>query len=99
MAIPVGIAGIGHYYPERVVDNEYFTQFVDTSDEWIQQRTGIKERRWIEDGEAPSSLFIKAGRMALERANIPPEEVDLIVLGTISADHLFPSSASVKIRC
>jgi len=102
MAIPVGIAGIGHHIPEWVVDNHYFTQFVETSDEWIQQRTGIKERRWLAEGEAPSDLSVEAGRMALEQAGIAPGEVDLIVLGTISGDYLFPSCAGVvqdKLGC
>ena len=64
--IPVGIAGIGFSVPDRVVDNEYFTRFVETSDEWISTRTGIKQRRWLAEDEKPSDLFARAGRAALE---------------------------------
>ena len=61
--IPVGIAGLGYAIPERRVDNNYFTRFVETSDEWIVQRTGIKERRWLEENRKPSDLFTEAARM------------------------------------
>ena len=75
--IPVGIAGVGHSVPDRVIDNDWFTQFVDTSDEWIVQRTGISQRRWLEDGEKLSDHFAACGKAALEQAGVLPSEVDL----------------------
>ncbi|MFQ5747844.1 MAG: 3-oxoacyl-ACP synthase III family protein [Planctomycetota bacterium] len=93
--IDVGIASVGHCLPEQVVKNEFFTRFVETSDEWIRQRTGIEERRWIRDGERPSDLFVKAGQMALERAGLEPGDIDLIVLGTVSGDFMLPSTACI----
>jgi len=91
----VGIASVGHSLPDQVLKNEFFTRFVETSDEWIQKRTGIKERRWIRDGEHPSDLFVNAGRMALERAGLEPGDIDLIILGTVSGDYLLPSTACI----
>ena len=95
MAVPVGIASVGHYVPDRVIDNHYFTTFLDTSDEWIRQRSGIRERRWLADGQTTSDMFIAAGRQALERAGVGPEEVDLIICGTVSGDYLFPATACI----
>ena len=92
---PVGIAGIGHCVPEWTVDNKYFTGFIETSDDWIQQRTGIVERRWIREDERTSDLFLAAGRMALERAGVTPEEVDMIVIGTVSGDFTCPATACI----
>jgi 3-oxoacyl-[acyl-carrier-protein] synthase III len=94
--IPVGIASVGHYVPEQVRDNDWFTQYIETSDEWIRQRTGIIERRWMEEGETTSDLFIKAGKLILERAGVRPEDVDLIVVGTVSGDYLAcPATACI----
>ena len=91
--IPVGIAGTGSYVPERVVPNTWFERLVDTSDEWIQQRTGIVERRFAADDQATSDLALEASRRALESAGVKPEELDLIVLGTLTPDYLLPSTA------
>ena len=94
--IPVGIAGLGYAIPERRVDNNYFTRFVETSDEWIVQRTGIKERRWLEENRKPSDLFTEAARMALKDAEITAEEVDLIILCTVSGDQQgIPATACI----
>jgi 3-oxoacyl-[acyl-carrier-protein] synthase-3 len=89
----VGIAGTGHYVPERVVPNSYFEQFVETNDEWISQRTGIKERRFVAEDESTSHLAIRASRLALEEAGISAEDIDLIVVGTVTPDQYLPACA------
>src|SRR5688572_29587679 len=89
----VGIAGTGSYLPERVVPNAWFESFLDTSDEWIVQRTGIRERRFAADGEACSDLALQAAKRALEAAELAPEDIDLIIVGTLTPDHLLPSTA------
>jgi 3-oxoacyl-[acyl-carrier-protein] synthase III len=89
----VGIAGTGHYVPERVMTNEDLARIVDTSDEWITQRTGIKERRFVSDGEQNSDLALKAAQRAMQDAGVEPEDIDLIVAGTLTADHLMPTLA------
>jgi 3-oxoacyl-[acyl-carrier-protein] synthase-3 len=91
--IPVGIAGTGSYVPERVVPNAFFEKLVDTSDEWIVQRTGIQERRFAAEDQATSDLSVEAAKRALESAGVKPEELDLIVLGTLTPDYLLPSTA------
>lgn len=79
--------------PERVVPNSYFEKIIDTSDEWITTRTGIKERRMIEKGQAMSDLATLASASALQMAGISAEELDLIIIGTSTADMLSPSTA------
>lgn len=93
--VPAGIAGIGHWVPDQVIDNEWFTQYLDTSDEWIQQRTGIAERRWLRDDEKPCDMFVGAGKMAMEDAGVNPEDIDMIVIGTVSGDYTAPSAACI----
>lgn len=97
-AVPVGIAGIGYSVPDNTISNEFFTEFIETSDEWIQTRTGIKERRWLTPGEKPSDLFREAGRAALADSGVAPEDVDLIVVATISADHHGTPSAACLVQ-
>jgi 3-oxoacyl-[acyl-carrier-protein] synthase-3 len=87
------IVGTGHYVPERVVPNTFFEEHVETSDEWIRQRTGIRERRFAAEGEATSDLCIAAGRRALEAAGVAPEDLDLIIVGTVSPDQFLPAVA------
>jgi 3-oxoacyl-[acyl-carrier-protein] synthase-3 len=91
--IRVGIAGTGSYVPERVVPNAWFEEFLDTSDDWIVQRTGIRERRFVADDQATSDLSIEAAKRALEAAGVRPEDLDLIIVGTLSPDFLLPSTA------
>lgn len=88
----IGIAGIGAYLPSLAVTNDKISEFVDTSDEWISERTGIKERR-ISDGEDTSVLASKAAKLALDRAGIKADELDLIIVATISPDMFIPSVA------
>jgi 3-oxoacyl-[acyl-carrier-protein] synthase-3 len=89
----VGIAGTGSYVPKRVVPNAWFEKIVDTTDEWIVQRTGIRERRFAAPEEATSDLAVHAGRQALENAGVAPQDIDLIVLATASPDSFIPPSA------
>jgi 3-oxoacyl-[acyl-carrier-protein] synthase-3 len=91
--IRVGIAGTGSYVPERVVTNAFFEEYLDTSDDWIVQRTGIRERRFAAPEQATSDLALEASRRALETAGIRPEDLDLVIVGTLTPDHLLPSTA------
>jgi 3-oxoacyl-[acyl-carrier-protein] synthase III len=85
------IAGIGMYVPEHVVTNHDLTKYMDTSDEWIQERTGIKERRYAHrTQETTTTMAVEASKIALERAGITPREVDFIVFATLSPDYYFP---------
>jgi 3-oxoacyl-[acyl-carrier-protein] synthase III len=87
------IVGTGSYLPERVMTNTDFEKIVDTSDEWIVSRTGIRERRIVAEGETTSDLAARAARIALERAGVSGDQVDLLLLGTTSPDYIMPSTA------
>jgi len=87
------IVSVGSYIPDRVLSNADLEKMVDTTDEWILTRTGIKERRIAAQHQATSDLAAKAARAALERAHISPNEIDLIILATITPDMPFPSTA------
>jgi 3-oxoacyl-[acyl-carrier-protein] synthase-3 len=89
----VSITGVGSYVPERVLTNADVEKLVDTSDEWILSRTGIRERRLAAEGEATSDLATAAARKALDNAGVRAEEIDLIIVATITPDMLFPSTA------
>jgi 3-oxoacyl-[acyl-carrier-protein] synthase III len=93
--IRVGISGTGSYLPDRVVDNAWFEKIVDTSDEWIVQRTGIKERRFVAPEQATSDMAIEAGRRAVEAAGLQPSDIDLVIVGTLTPDHLLPSCSAL----
>lgn len=93
--VRVGTAGTGSYVPARVVPNSWFESRVDTSDEWIVQRTGIQTRRFVADDEATSDMALHASRRALEAARIAPEDLDLIVCGTLTPDHLLPATSAL----
>jgi 3-oxoacyl-[acyl-carrier-protein] synthase-3 len=86
------ITGVGHYVPENIVTNEDLSKLMDTNDAWIEERTGIKERRHIKkgDGNSTSIMGVKASRIALERAGLKPEDIDMIVFATLSPDMYFP---------
>jgi len=87
------VVGVGAYAPKRVLTNQELERMVKTSDQWIVERTGIRERRIAAEGEVTSDLAAHAARQALARAGVQAEEVDLIVCGTTSPDMLFPSTA------
>ena len=87
------IASVGSYLPERRLTNADLVRMVDTSEEWIVSRTGILERRVVAEGEASSDLAARAGAIALERAGVPADKVDLLIVATSSPDMIFPSTA------
>lgn len=88
------LVGWGHYAPERVVTNDDLTQIVDTTDEWIRSRSGIERRHFVSEDQATSDLCIEAGRMALNRAGLTGEDVDLVLVATSSPDYLTPPVSS-----
>jgi len=84
------IAAIGTCVPDRVVTNDELTRYMETTDEWIQQRTGIKERRWVRPGQEGSDLALEATKRALEAAHWKAADIEAIVYATLSPDHMFP---------
>jgi len=91
----VGVSGIGSYIPDKVITNEDLTKIVDTSNDWIIERTGIKERRIVEKDVATSDIASMAAKKALEDANLKAEDLDLIIVATATPDHAFPSTACI----
>ena len=91
----IGIKGTGSVVPERVIPNSYFEKIVDTTDEWIVTRTGIQSRRMIEPGQALTDLATPASERALEMAGLSPKKLDIIIVGTSTADMLSPSAACI----
>ncbi|MEX2103375.1 MAG: beta-ketoacyl-ACP synthase III [Gaiellaceae bacterium] len=91
----IGITGLGAYVPEKVLTNDDLSRMVETSDEWITDRTGIKERRIAAAEEAASDLALPAARKALEQAGLDGAEVDLIIVATATPDMLFPATAAI----
>jgi len=87
------IAGTGSYLPEKIVTNADFESIVDTSDEWITTRTGIKERRMAADGQNTADMAAEAGRVTLTSAGLDPGDVDVLILSTATPDHLLPATA------
>ena len=93
MSIRAKISGVGHYVPPRVLSNKDLEKMVETNDEWIVSRTGIKERRILEEGKASSYMGAMAAKVALEDAGVSAEEIELIVVATVTPDMFFPSTA------
>jgi len=93
MALSSEILGLGAYVPKNIVTNQDLTKFFDTSDEWIQQRTGIKQRHWVEEDQSTASIALEAAQAALENAKVKKEDLDMIILATLSAEHEFPGTA------
>ena len=89
----VQITGLGKHFPQRKLTNADLEKMVDTSDEWITSRTGMKERFITEPDESTSSLAVPAARKALANAGVEPEQIDLIIVATVTPDMLFPSTA------
>lgn len=92
------IAGTGGYLPERVMTNKEFEEFVDTSDDWIRERTGIKRRHIAAEGETTGDMAVAAARKAMEAADASADEIDLIILATTTPDKVFPSTACIVQR-
>src|SRR3990167_8224282 len=88
------ITGTGSYAPKKILDNFDLEKMVDTSDEWITERTGIKERRIADSSEAASDLSVEASKRALQSAGLKPKEIDMIIVATVSGDMPLPSTAS-----
>ncbi|MFN7587069.1 MAG: 3-oxoacyl-ACP synthase III family protein [Planctomycetota bacterium] len=91
--IPVGLAGLGRYVPERRLTNQDLEKIVDTSDDWIVQRTGIRERRIAADGQVTSTLALAAAQQAIADAKIDPNDIDLVICATVTGDQPFPATA------
>ncbi|MFQ6676378.1 MAG: beta-ketoacyl-ACP synthase III [Fidelibacterota bacterium] len=87
------ITGVGHYVPERVVTNAELEKLMDTTDEWIVERTGIRERRFADPDTGASDLGVRAARQAMERAGVSPGDIDMVIFATLSSDYFFPGSA------
>jgi 3-oxoacyl-[acyl-carrier-protein] synthase-3 len=87
------ITGTGMYVPDRIVTNDDLTKLMDTTDEWIVKRTGIRERHWIEPGQTPAELARRASMSALEAASLEVKDVDCILLATLSSQHDFPGTS------
>ena len=87
------IVGLGHYVPEQIITNDYLSTVMDTNDDWITERTGIKERRWIDPTkDTVANMAAKATRLALQRANLTEKDIEFIVFATITPDYFFPGS-------
>src|SRR5689334_17625026 len=92
---PISITGLGCHVPERVLTNDELATIVDTSDEWISTRTGIRERRVADENEAMADLSVPAARKALEIADVGPADIDLVIVATVTPDMAFPATAAL----
>jgi 3-oxoacyl-[acyl-carrier-protein] synthase-3 len=93
MALRSRVTGVGSYVPPKVITNDDLSQMFDTSDEWIVQRTGIRQRYWVDEDTSTSDLALEASKQAMAMADVGPDDLDMIVFATISPDHYFPGSA------
>ncbi|MGH7736932.1 MAG: beta-ketoacyl-ACP synthase III [Candidatus Tyrphobacter sp.] len=91
----VRIAGVGRYAPARIITNEDFEKWLDTTDEWITVRTGMKRRHWAAEEEATSDLSIAAARRALAHAGLQAQDIDCFIVATVTPDYLFPATACI----
>jgi len=89
------ITGVGAYAPKRILTNADLEKMIDTNDEWIVQRSGIRERRIADESEATSDLAVRAAQQAIERANLVPEDIEFIAVGTTTPDMIFPSVGNI----
>lgn len=89
------ISAVGHYVPDKVIDNKYFEKYLETSDTWIKERTGIYERRWLDKDKPTSFMAIKAIEDCLKNTDTKPEDIELIIVTTVTPDMMYPSTACV----
>lgn len=89
------VSAVGHWMPEKVVTNKYFESYLDTSDEWIKTRTGIHERRFLEKDQPTSYAAVKAIEATLNKRGITPDDIDLLIIATVTPDMIYPSTACV----
>lgn len=87
------VLGTGMHVPGRVITNDYFASYLETSDEWIRERTGIAERRWVEEGTSASALAEPAARQAIKNAGLEVSDIDAVICATVTPDNIFPSTA------
>src|ERR1700757_3094997 len=92
---PISITGLGAHVPDRVLTNDELSTIVDTTDEWIMERTGIRERRIAAPEEALTDLALPAARTALAQAGLEGKDIDLIIVATVTPDMAFPSTAAI----
>src|SRR5690606_25462316 len=93
MSVNSRIAGVGAYVPPKTLTNHDLESMMETSDEWIVQRTGIKQRHWVENNVGTSDLALEASKEAIADAGLKKEDIDMIIFATLSPDHDFPGSA------
>lgn len=89
------ITAVGGYVPEKILTNDDLAKMVDTNDEWIRTRTGIRQRHVMEDGKATSDICVEAINQILEKKNLSASEIDLIIVATVTPDHVFPATANI----
>ncbi|NNF73027.1 MAG: beta-ketoacyl-ACP synthase 3, partial [Rhodobacteraceae bacterium] len=89
------VRGVGHYLPERIVENAEFETWIDTSDEWIRSRSGIERRHFAAEGETTSDMACKAAQAALDHAGLAADDIDVLIVATSTADLTFPSAATM----
>lgn len=89
------IVGMGHCVPDRIVTNDDLAALIDTTNEWIVQRTGIEERRWVEGNVGPADLALEATKDALKEASLSASDLDMIIFATLSPDVNFPGSSCI----
>ncbi len=92
---PVIIRGVGSYVPDEVVDNDFFSSYLDTSDEWITKRSGIHTRRRVAAGEATSTMAVEAGRRAIKDAGLSPSDINMVIVCTSTPDYQIPNTAGL----
>ena len=95
MITRAAITAVGGYVPEKILSNKDLEKMVDTNDQWIRERTGIAERRILEKERATSDMAVEAINDLLRKTNYTPEDIELIIVSTVSPDHVYPATANI----